>query len=92
MIFTVENRGTLRNTYPSAAMSTTNSICTDLSVNQDLCGERPVINCLSHGIAFNYNLSGSLFYIHNQQCFPVGDSHILDAQVCSCATLIEQSS
>jgi hypothetical protein len=51
MILTGENWRTQRETCPSATLSTTNPIWSDLGVNPGLCIEMPASNCLSHGMA-----------------------------------------
>lgn len=54
MILTGENQSTLRETCPSAALSTTDPTQTGLRLNLDLCGERSVTNCLNHDMAHSY--------------------------------------
>jgi hypothetical protein len=49
MLFTGENRRTLRKTCPSATLSTTNPTWIDLGANPGLRGDRPATNDLSHG-------------------------------------------
>jgi hypothetical protein len=45
------NRGILRETCPSATLSTTNSTLAGKGLKQDLCGEMPVTESPNHGMA-----------------------------------------
>jgi hypothetical protein len=51
MKLTGETRSTRGKTCPSATLSTTNPIWTDLGLNPGLRGDRPATNGLSHGAA-----------------------------------------
>jgi hypothetical protein len=51
MKLTWENRSTRGKTCPSATLSTTNPIWTDLGSKPVLRGDRPATNCLSRGTA-----------------------------------------
>jgi hypothetical protein len=52
IIFTGENRRTLRKTCPIATLSTTNPTWTDLGAKTGLRGERQATDRLSHGTAW----------------------------------------
>jgi hypothetical protein len=58
MKLTGENRSTRGKTCPSAILSTTNPIWTDLESNLGLRCERPATNRLSHGTAYSMDLVG----------------------------------
>jgi hypothetical protein len=55
------SRRPLREICPSATLSTTNPTWHNLSAKPGLRGERPAINCLSHGTAINLFLHTLIF-------------------------------
>jgi hypothetical protein len=63
MKVTGESRSTLGKTYPSATLSTTNSIWTDPGSNPGLRGERPATNGLSHGTAYVKNMQQKIQHL-----------------------------
>jgi hypothetical protein len=60
MKVTGENRSTWGKTCPSATLSITNPTWTDQGSNQDVRGERPATNRLSHGRVMVWNLINPL--------------------------------
>lgn len=48
-------RNTLRKTFSSANLLTTNPTQTGLELNPDFCSGKPVTNCLSHGKSCQHN-------------------------------------
>jgi hypothetical protein len=56
MKLTGENRSTRGKTCPSATLSTTNPIRTELGLNPGLRGGRPAANRLSHGTGLSNSL------------------------------------
>jgi hypothetical protein len=59
-------RRTLRKTFPSTALLTTNPIWTDPVANPDLCGERPELISFSNLTTVPYS---SLASLHDPMCY-----------------------
>jgi hypothetical protein len=64
MILLGDSTRTQRKIGPSATLSTINTTWTDLGTNLDLCGDRPAINCLSHGMA-TYCVNNWIKFLYN---------------------------